>query len=188
MKDKKMIGVFDHESNAYKAIERLIESGFEADEISVLYKYEEDVDQIASNTEVNIKSQDSISATEAGMVTGGLVGGLGGLVAQLGLVAIPGVGPFLAVGPIAVTLAGLVAGGAIGGAIGSIMKLGFSKEEAEEFDKYLNQGKIIIFVDDKDESKMDDVHNNFYDNESLIKDKYKIEEAKAKTEYDQHLK
>jgi uncharacterized membrane protein len=188
MKDKKLIGVFDHESNAYRAIERLIKSGFDADEISVLYKYEEDVEQIAKDTEVNIKSQDAISATEAGVVTGGLVGGLGGLVAQLGLVAIPGVGPFLAAGPIAVTLTGLLAGGAIGGMIGSMMKLGFNKEEAEEFGEYLDQGKIIIFVDDKVETMRDDVHNNFYDNESLIRERYKIEEAKAKTEYDQHLK
>ncbi len=188
MKVKKIVGVFEHQSNAYRAIERLIKSGFEADEISVLYKYEEDVDQIAKNTEVNIKSQDAISATETGVVTGGLIGGFGGLVAQLGLVAIPGVGPFLAAGPIAVTLTGLVAGGAIGGLIGSIMKLGFSKEEAEEFEEYLDQEKIIIFVDDKDETVRDEVHNNFYANQSLIRDRYMIEEAKAKTEYDQHMK
>ncbi|MCD4712195.1 MAG: general stress protein [Clostridiales bacterium] len=188
MKVKKLIGVFDHESNAYRAIERLIKSGFEADEISVLYKYEEDVEKIAKNTEVNIKSEDAISATEAGVVTGGLVGGFGGLMAQLGLVAVPGVGPLLATGPIAVTLAGLVTGGALGGLIGSIMNLGFSKEEAEEFERYLEQGKIIIFVDDKDETVRKNVHHNFYENESLIRERYKIEEAKAKTEYDQHLK
>ncbi len=188
MKVKKLVGVFEHESNAYRAIERLIKSDFEPDEISVLYKYEEDVNQIANNTEVNLKSEESISSTEVGAVTGGLVGGFGGLVAQLGLIAIPGVGPFLATGPIAVTIAGLVAGSAVGGLIGSMIDLGFTKEEAEEFEEYINQGKIIVFVDDKDESIRDDVHNNFYANQSLIRDRYKIEEANAKTEYDQHMK
>ncbi len=174
MKTKKLVGVFDNENNAYRAIERLKESGFSPEDVSVLYQSEELVHQLSEHTNVQMKPQSDFSNTEAGAVTGGIVGSFGALFASLGLASVPGAGPLLAAGPAAAAIGGLVTGGAVGGLIGSLTGMGFTKEEADLYGKYLEEGKIIVFVDDKDPLLRDSVHQNFHDNESIIRDQYKF--------------
>jgi hypothetical protein len=82
----------------------------------------------------------------AGAELGGAVGGIGGLLAGLGLLAIPGVGPMLAVGPLAAALTGAIAGGAVGGFAGSLAGLGISEAEAIAAERHMKAGLEVVIV------------------------------------------
>lgn len=167
--EKKIIGVFETEESAIEAIKRLKGSGYEDDEISVLAKDKDDLDRIKDETDAHVEDQQAGGAI-GGAVAGGILGGAGALLLELGVFAIPGVGPFLAAGPIAVTLAGIIAGGAVGGVVGALIDLGFSETEAKEYKSYLDDGNILVLVDKKENE--DEVYNNFSENQSLTRHKY----------------
>ena len=167
--DKKIVGVFQTETAAIQAIERLKDIGYADSEISVLARQKEKLDRIEDITHTHVEGDLADDAAK-GAVAGGVLGGIGALLLELGVFAIPGVGPFLAAGPIAVTLAGIVAGGAVGGVVGALVDLGFNKKDAVEYETYLDRGDIIVLVDDKDNREL--VHKNFYENESVIRDRY----------------
>lgn len=169
--DKKIIGVFQTEAAAIKAIERLKDLGYADSEISVLARQKDKVDRIADITDTSLDGGAADGAV-GGAVTGGVLGGIGALLLELGVFAIPGIGPFLAAGPIAVTLAGIVAGGALGGMVGMLVDLGFNEEDAKEYETYLQRGDILVLVDDKDNREL--VQKNFYENESVVRDRYDV--------------
>lgn len=153
-RNRKVFGVYRDETDARRAIEELLNMGYTADEISVVSK---NSDLTRRNTDVVDRGSDT--ATEAGLkggaATGAAVGGLGGLLASLGLLAIPGVGPILAAGPIAATLAGVVTGGAIGGTVGTLggalADAGASEEDIRYIDERFEAGDIIVYVDVNDD-------------------------------------
>lgn len=165
-----MVGVFQTEEAAIQAIRRLKANGYTDEDISVLARQRDKVDRIADKTNTDVDDV-TLDGTVGGAVTGGLVGGIGALLVELGVLAIPGVGPFLAAGPIAATLAGIIAGGSVGGIVGALVDLGISETDAKEYETYLNRGDIIVLVDDKHD-RGNEVHENFYDNESVIRHKY----------------
>lgn len=167
--DKKIVGVFQTEAAAIQAIERLKANGYTDAEISVLARQRDKLDRIAELTDTTV-DEGVVDGAVGGAVTGGVLGGLGGLLVELGVLAIPGVGPFLASGPIAATLAGVLAGGAIGGVVGALVDLGISEVDAKEYETYLDRGDILVLVDDKDNRNI--VYDNFYENESVIRDRY----------------
>lgn len=171
--DKKIFGVFDTEESAIRAIKRLKLSGYSSDEISVLAKQCDQLVTVGEVTDINVQCDTSPKAG-SGMLAGSVLGGIGALLLDLGLFSIPGVGPFLAAGPIAVTLTGIVAGGAIGGIAGAFLDAGLNETEAKEYEEFLNQGKILVIVDDKDNKEM--VYENFAENESINKDRFLNEE------------
>ncbi len=82
----------------------------------------------------------------AGMTAGGIIGGTLGLLAGIGALAIPGVGPFIAAGPLLATLSGLGAGGALGGLIGALAGFGIPEYEAERYDKRIKEGGVLIAI------------------------------------------
>ena len=125
---------------------------------------------IKYETDVNIekKRADGTGGAVGGAVAGGALGGAGALLLELGVLTILGVGPFLAVGPIVATLAGIVAGGAIGGVYAALVDLGFSKTDAKVYGGYLDQGNILVLVDEKD--CRDSVCDSFRENDCLNKD------------------
>ena len=120
-------------------------------------------------TDINVQC-DTFPKAGSGMLAGSILGGIGALLLDLGLFAIPGVGPFLAAGPIAVTLTGIVAGGAIGGITGAFIDAGLNETDAKEYEEFLNKGKILVIVDDKDNREM--VYENFAENESINRDRF----------------
>ena len=172
MATQKVVGIFSNQESAIKAIERLKASGYKEDEISVLAKHHEDVDRLEDATQVNVDSDDVTDGALGGALAGGALGGIGALLIELGIIAIPGVGPFLAAGPIAATIGGIIAGGAAGGLVGALVDLGLTKTEAEEYEQYLERGDILVMVDDYPDR---DVYGNFYDNNSLIRDRYNLD-------------
>lgn len=82
----------------------------------------------------------------AGFTTGGIIGGVIGLLAGIGALAIPGLGPFIAAGPLMATLSGMGAGGAIGGLVGALVGSGIPEYEAKRYENHLKEGGILLSV------------------------------------------
>ncbi|NLY35796.1 MAG: low temperature-induced protein [Tissierellia bacterium] len=171
--DKKIIGVFETEQAAIRAIKGLKLNGYEAEQISVLAKQCDQLVTVEDVTDAKVQC-DTFPKAGGGLLAGGVLGGIGALLLDLGLFAIPGVGPFLAAGPIAVTLTGIVAGGAIGGIAGAFIDAGLNVTDAKEYEAFLNEGKILVIVDDNDNREV--VYDNFAENESINRDRLLSEE------------
>jgi hypothetical protein len=121
MEDKKIavFGIYPSLSQAERGVDALVASRFSNADVSVLAP-----DQQGTKDFAHEKHTKSPEGTTAGAATGGAIGGTIGLLAGLGALAIPGLGPFIAAGPIMATLAGLGAGGAVGGLIGALVGMG----------------------------------------------------------------
>jgi uncharacterized membrane protein len=91
--------------------------------------------------------------------------------AGIGLLAIPGIGPILAAGPIVATLTGAAVGAGAGGLVGALIGLGIPEIEAKQYDSYINDGRILVLVDSDSERK-GYVYNTFRNNNSLNSDYY----------------
>ena len=144
-----IVGVFPEEAGAIEAIDRLLELGYDREDISILAENPERY-HVGSDLDVTPPHDIGKGAT-AGAITGGMVGGFGALIASLSALAIPGIGPFLAAGPIAATLTGLIAGGAVGGAVGALAGLGINKDEAKLYEQNLKDGDILVIVEAENE-------------------------------------
>ncbi|WP_312650222.1 general stress protein [Proteiniclasticum sp.] len=172
---KRIVGIFHSEDQAVRAIEGLRTSGYTDDEISIIAKDEDKYNALTNRvgTDIGNDIKDS-SGAAAGAVTGGTIGGLGGLLLGLGALAIPGVGPIIAAGPIAAAVTGALAGGALGGLAGALIDYGVPEVDAKEYEERINAGDILILVDDKDDdTRRDTVYNNFYENDSINRDTYR---------------
>ncbi len=163
--DKKIVGVFDTEQEASRAIENLKSQGIGIDHISVITKDREDLRHISEDT--GTKAPEGVAA---GAATGGVLGGVAGLLAGIGALAIPGIGPILAAGPIAATLTGLAVGAGAGGLVGGLVGLGIPEDEANEYESYVNNGKILVLVDA--EGPGTEVYNVFREGRSLNANRY----------------
>lgn len=137
-----VVAVFDSQASAERAAGALRERGIPEGDISVVRKGEETAPaQSAEQTE-------SGSGTVAGAGAGALIGA-----AALGIVAlaIPGVGPLIAAGPIAAALGGAVVGGAVGGLVGSFAGLGVPTDEAKRYEAAVRSGSVVVAVKTPDE-------------------------------------
>ncbi len=153
---KSVVGIFDQRSDAERAVRDLMDNGFRREDISL----------IAGNasgepSEATTTTSEGMSSTAAGAGTGAFVGGLGGLLVGLGVLAIPGVGPVLAVGPLATTLLGAGVGAAAGGLIGSLMDVGVPEEEAGYYAEGIRRGNTLVSVSTDDEMMIDRAVNIF---------------------------
>jgi hypothetical protein len=92
------------------------------------------------------KNTKAPEGTATGVTAGGVVGGTLGLLAGIGALAIPGLGPFIAAGPIMAALAGLGVGGAVGGLIGALVGMGISEYEAKRYEGRLKKGGVLLSV------------------------------------------
>lgn len=170
--NKKVFGVYEDAQQAHRAVEELLSMGYRSDEISILSKDKGQMDDIEG---IDTSMEGLDSSTEAGLkggiVTGATIGGVGGLLAGLGALAIPGIGPIIAAGPLAAALTGILAGGAVGGTIGTIggalIDAGVPEEDARFVDERFDAGDIIVYVE-ADESRFDDVSKTLnYPNRSV---------------------
>ncbi|MFM9277194.1 general stress protein [Paenibacillus jiagnxiensis] len=167
METKRIVGVFDTEREASRAIEDLKLQGIPRDEISVITKDRDDLNAISEET--GTKAPQGVAT---GAATGGLLGGVAGLLAGIGALAIPGIGPILAAGPIAATLTGAAVGAGAGGLVGGLVGLGIPEDEAREYESYVDQGKILVLVDS--DSRSNQVYDIFRTNRSLNADRYTL--------------
>lgn len=147
-KNEAVIGLIGTRSGAENVVLELQRSGFLGDDISVLFP--DDSGSRAFAHEQHTKAPEG-AATGAG--TGGVVGGALGLLAGIGALAIPGVGPLIAAGPIMATLSGAAAGALVGGLSGALIGLGIPEIEAKQYEGRIKDGNILlsVHVDSSDE-------------------------------------
>jgi hypothetical protein len=143
MADKKtaVFGIYSTRNGAEQAAEALVNAGFLAGDISVLLP--ENLGTREIGTEKATKAPEG-ATTGAG--TGAVLGGALGLLAGIGALAIPGVGPLIAAGPIMATLAGMGVGGTVGGLTGALVGLGIPEFEAKRYEGILQKGGILLSV------------------------------------------
>ena len=144
--------LFDSYSQAQAAIEALEQAGFTSSEVSLVSRYRDD------NTLVG---DDEASGTATGATAGALIGGGGGLLAALGIIAIPGIGPLVAAGVLATTLVGAAGGSVVGGLIGALTDAGVSEEDAHVYSEGVRRGSSLVTVttDDVRASKAESILN-----------------------------
>jgi hypothetical protein len=133
------------EAIAKDIVERLKVMGFSGSDISVLFADRSGTKDFAY--EQNTKAPEG--ATAGGIVGAG-AGGVLGWLAGLGTLAIPGIGPFLAAGPLMAALAGVGIGAATGGLIGALVGMGIPEYEAKRYEGKLKDGNILISVHTED--------------------------------------
>lgn len=140
-----IIGVFHNKDDAKGALNKIRNAGITDDKISMVAK---DDQQNQDNEEENYLDQN----LTAGTATGGTLGALGGLAAGAGALAIPGIGPIIAAGPIAAGLTGAAAGGIAGG----LVDMGIPQDRGNYYEEQVKGGKILTAVE-ADDNKVDDV-------------------------------
>ena len=92
------------------------------------------------------KSTKAPEGAATGAAAGGAIGGTLGVLAGIGTLAIPGLGPFIAAGPIMAGLAGAGAGGAVGGVVGALVGMGITEYEAKRYEGRVKNGGILLSV------------------------------------------
>jgi hypothetical protein len=136
---KSVFGLCDTEGQAESIVDNLKTAGFSNNDISVLFPDKSGTRDFAH--EQNTKAPEG-AATGAG--TGGVFGGVLGWLAGIGSLAIPGVGPFIAAGPIMAALAGAGIGAAVGGLSGALIGMGIPEYEAKSYEGKIKGGNILI--------------------------------------------
>ena len=136
-----VFGIYQNAKQAERTVEDLLAAGFSNDDISVLLSDHEGTRDFAHD-----KGTKAPEGTAAGVTTGGLIGGTLGLLAGIGVLAIPGIGPFIAAGPIMAALAGLGVGGAVGGIIGALVGMGIPEYEAKRYEGHIKAGGVLLSV------------------------------------------
>lgn len=134
-------GIYPTRAAAESAVDQLIAAGFSNQDVSVLMSDRQGTRDFA--TEKDTKAPEG--ATTGGVV-GGAVGGTLGLLAGIGALAIPGVGPLIAAGPIMAALAGVGVGGTVGGLVGALVGLGIPEYEAKRYEGHVKSGGILVSV------------------------------------------
>lgn len=137
------------EAQAIRIANRLRNCGFTPDDISMLYPDRDGARELG--TENSTKAPEGAAT---GASTGAVLGGALGWLAGIGALAIPGVGPLIAAGPILATLSGLAVGGTVGGLTGALIGAGIPEYEAQQYEGRLRQGHILMSVhaDDSEEA------------------------------------
>ena len=140
-KNTAAFGIYPSNTAAEGAVDQLVAAGFSKQDVSVLM-----ADRKGSKDFAAEKNTKAPEGATTGVGVGGAVGGTLGLLAGIGALAIPGVGPLIAAGPIMGALAGLGVGGAVGGLVGALVGLGIPEYEAKRYEGRVKDGGILLSV------------------------------------------
>lgn len=151
MSKNSVICIATSESQAISITDELKTANFSNNDISVIFPDKEGSRDFAH--EQHTKAPEG--ATTGG-VTGGIIGGALGWLVGIGALAIPGVGAFIAAGPIMAALSGVAVGGTVGGITGALIGLGIPEYEAKRYEGRLRSGNILISVhtNNSDEARL----------------------------------
>ncbi len=136
-----VFGIYSTREAVERAADVLARSGFPVTDISVLLP-----ESLGSKDIGTEKATKAPEGATAGAGTGAILGGTLGLLAGIGALAIPGVGPLIAAGPIMAALAGVGVGGAVGGLTGALIGMGIPEYEAKRYEGHLQRGGILLSV------------------------------------------
>ncbi len=134
-------GIYPNRSVVEKAVDQLKTAGFSNSDISVLFPQDGGSKEFAIE-----KATKAPEGATKGAGTGAVIGGALGWLVGIGTLAIPGVGPFIAAGPIMATLAGAGAGGVVGGIAGALIGMGIPEYEAKRYEGRIKKGGILLSV------------------------------------------
>jgi hypothetical protein len=140
-KNKTVIAIVDSEAQAEQIISSLQAAGIAPSDVSALLPDKRGTKDFAH--EHNTKAPEGAVVGAAG---GGALGGTLGLLAGIGALAIPGLGPFIAAGPLLAALSGAAAGAAVGGVAGALVGMGIPEIEAKKYEGKLKGGNILMAV------------------------------------------
>jgi len=151
-----VIGVFNNRDQAEKAVNQIRDAGISNNEISIVARREVFNRNKGDDHEAGSFFDQNVTT---GAATGGTLGGLAGLMVGAGALAIPGIGPVLAAGPIAAGLSGVAAGGLAG----SLVDMGIPEDRGEHYEQEVGKGGILAVVE-TDDDKISDVGSFMRDN------------------------
>jgi hypothetical protein len=140
-KNTAAFGIYRNRGHVEEGVDALLNNGFRREDISVLMP-----DNVGTKDFAHTKGTKAPEGAATGAGAGAAVGGTLGLLAGIGALAIPGVGPFIAAGPLVATLAGAGAGGVAGGLIGALVGLGMPEYEAKRYEGMIRNGGILLSV------------------------------------------
>jgi Protein of unknown function (DUF3341) len=140
-KNTAVFGIYLSEAAAGSGVDALKAAGFRNTDISALFPENEGTKDFAHR-----KDTKAPEGATAGAGTGALLGGGLGWLAGIGALAIPGLGPFIAAGPIMAALAGAGVGGAVGGLTGALVGMGIPEYEAVRYEGRVKEGGILLSV------------------------------------------
>jgi hypothetical protein len=138
---KSVMCIVQNQTQANSIVGNLQNAGFSSSDISVLFPDTQGSKDFAH--EHNTKAPEGAIA---GVGAGGALGGTIGLLAGIGALAIPGLGPFIAAGPLLAALSGAAAGATVGGITGALIGLGIPEIEAKRYEGKIKSGNILISV------------------------------------------
>lgn len=141
IKNIAVFGIFPDQLTAEDAVDSLRDAGFRSTDISVLFPDNQGTKDFAHEKHTKAP-EGAVAGGSSGMVIGGTLGWLAGI----GALAIPGIGPFVAAGPIMGMLGGIGVGGAIGGITGALIGLGIPEYEAKRYEGRIRRGGILLSV------------------------------------------
>jgi hypothetical protein len=156
MANKAVFCIVKSEAQATSIVNDLKSSGFSNNDISALFPDKEGTRDFAHKQETKAPEG---AATGAG--AGGVLGGTLGWLAGIGALAIPGLGPFIAAGPIMAALGGAAVGAATGGLTGALVGYGIPELEAKQYEGKLRTGNILLSVHTEDGKQVSQVKDIF---------------------------
>src|SRR6478672_10354738 len=140
-KNRVVIGIVDGEIQAENIVQKLDQGGFATSDISAIFP-----DKHGSKDFAHEHNTKAPEGAVVGVAGGGVLGGTLGLLAGIGALAIPGLGPFIAAGPLMAALSGAAAGAAVGGVAGALIGMGIPELEAKKYEGKLRGGNILMAV------------------------------------------
>ncbi|SPE50560.1 conserved hypothetical protein [Verrucomicrobia bacterium] len=150
MANKAVFCLARDEAQAVNIVDRLKAAGFSNNDISVLLP-----DKGSTREFAHEKGTKAPEGALTGAGTGGVLGGVLGWLVGIGALAIPGLGPFIAAGPIMAALSGAAIGATTGGIVGALVGMGIPEYQAKRYESRLREGRILISAhsDNADETK-----------------------------------
>src|ERR1700736_3992599 len=140
-KNTAVFGIYSSYGQVESAVDALKAAGFRNTDISVLFP-----ENVGSKDFAHEKGTKAPEGASTGAGTGALIGGGLGWLVGIGALAIPGLGPFIAAGPIMAALAGAGVGGAVGGITGALIGMGIPEYEAKRYEGRVKDGGILLSV------------------------------------------
>jgi hypothetical protein len=141
MANKAVFCIATSEGQAIRIVEAARDAGFTGDDVSVLFP-----DRGGTRDFAHEQHTKAPEGAAAGAVSGGVLGGVAGWLVGIGSLAIPGLGPFVAAGPIMAALGGAAAGAATGGLTGMLVGYGMPEYEAKRYEGKIKGGNILISI------------------------------------------
>ncbi len=134
-------GIYPDQTTVAEAVDALKRAGFRNTDISVLFP-----ENLGSKDFGHEKHTKAPEGAVAGASSGAIIGGALGWLAGIGALAIPGIGPFVAAGPILAMLSGIGVGGTVGGFTGALIGVGIPEYEAKRYEGRIRNGGILLSV------------------------------------------